>query len=336
VVAQLPPGSIDNLALDKDDRLYVSSTSDGAIVEALSSGGLRTVSGGEFSITMGVAILNGVLFTVHPGALFGFDLDTGERKYVVRSIPGGAGGFLEPTSVTTWNDNLVLMSFPFGALEIYDPFNENLLLSTHFAGPLDAHPFQGDLLVTEAQNGTVVRASGDDLDERQVIFQSAGVGFLAGDDNHVYLTEIVDQTLYQIIQDGKVLDPPAVIATGFVAPEGIVLLPDGETILLVDAGKETLEEVHLQTGDVKTIAADLAFFPGIPGMEFGFVNDVAIDDSGVAYVNGDRSNIIYKIAYGAAAASDDTTSTSAADTMMLDSVPFTLMTVFLLIFSLGC
>ena len=295
VLAQFPPGYIDNLALDKDDRLFISSTSDGAVVEVLlPSGDFRTVSGGEFSISTSVAYLNNMLFSVHPGALFGFDPITGERKLVVRSIPGGAGSFFEPTSLATWDDDLVLLSFTSGAVEVYDPFAETHKFITFFGGPVDAHPFQGDLLVTDSLNGTVVRASGPDLGNREVIFTSPGVAFLTGDDNNVFLTDLVGQSLYQIIQGGEILNPPGVIASGFVQPEDIVLMPGGKKIILVDGGKETLEEIDLETGEVNTIVTDLGFLPGIPGLEFGFANTVAHDGDGTIYVNGDRTNAIYK------------------------------------------
>ena len=302
IVAQTPPGSIDNLALDKEDRLYLSSASDGSIFEVLTNGDLRTVVPGQFSIPMGVAILKDTLFIVHTGALFGFDAATGERTIETRSIPGGAGSFYEPTSLATWNDDLVLLSFVSGALQIYDPFSETIKLTTFFSGPIDAQPFNDGLVVTDFANGTVVLASGDDFSERQVIFTSPGVAFLAGDDENVYLTDLADQALYQIIQDGTILDPPTIIASGFTGPEGIALLPGGDKILLVDAGKETLEEVDIATGGVKTIAVDLGFLPGIPGVELGFGNDVAVDEDGAIYVNGDRTNEIYKFS-----GSDDTT-----------------------------
>lgn len=309
IVARFPPGWIDNLAFDQDDRLYVSSTSDGQIVEVLENGDLRTVVGGDFSITIGVAYLNNTIFTVHPGALFGFDSTTGERTMEVRSIPGGVGNFHEPTGVTTWGDDLLLMSLVSGALERYNPDTETLQWTAYFNGPIDALPFQGDVLVTEAQTGNVVRASGTDWSEREIIYTSLGVGFLAGNDNDVYLTHIVNQTIYQIIADGEVLMRPTVVATGFGVPEGILLMPDGETILLVDTGKEALVEVGVFTGEVTILATDLEFFPGIPGLDFGFGNDVAIDDNGAIYVNGDRANVIYKFEGSSA---DNGTSSSCA------------------------
>lgn len=195
---------------------------------------------------------------------------------------------------------------------MYDPFSETIKRTTFFGGPVDAHPFGDDLVVSDSVNGTVVLASGPDLAERQVIFTSPGVAFLAGDDNDVYLTDLADQAIYQIIKDGEMLDPPTAIATGFAAPEGIVLLPGGEKILLVDAGKQTLEEVDIATGEIKTIAIDLGFFPGIPGLEFGFGNDVAIDGDGAIYVNGDRANVIYKFVKG-----ENTTTSAAVSTTFL-------------------
>jgi sugar lactone lactonase YvrE len=327
IVAQTPPGSIDNLALDKDDRLYLSSASDSAVFEVLTNGDLRTVVPGQFSIPMGLAILNNTLFVVHSGALFGFDSVTGERVIETRSSPGGAGSLYEPTSLATWSDALVLLSFITGALQIYDPFSATVKATTFFSGPIDAHPFNGGLVVTDFANGTVVLASGDDFSERQVILSSAGVAFLAGDDDNVYLTDLVDQALYQIILDGNILDPPIIIASGFLGPEGIALLPGGDKILLVDAGKESLEEVDIATGEVKTIAVDLGFLPGIPGIEIGFGNDVKVDEDGAIYVNGDRTNVIYKFS-----GSSDDIPTSAAVPTTLWSFQYVISTLTFLFF----
>lgn len=127
---------------------------------------LRTVVPGQFSILMGVAILKSTLFTVHTGALLGFDSATDERTIGSRSIPGGAGSFYEPTSLLNWNDdNLVLLSF-----EIYDPFSETLKLTTFISGTIDVQPFNDGFIVTDYANGTVILASGDDFTERQGVF----------------------------------------------------------------------------------------------------------------------------------------------------------------------
>jgi sugar lactone lactonase YvrE len=311
IIATFPPGWVDNLAFDKDDRLYISSTSDATIVELLlPSNNTRIVSPGEgFAVAMGLAMLNHTyLFTVDPGAVVGFNVDTGEKITTIRAKLGvEAGTISEPTSVAVWDENLVLMSLSTGVLEVFDPFTETSVLSTFFAGPIDAHPFQGGLLVTESATGSVVLASGPDLGSREIIVNTSAPAFLAGDDKNVYLTDVLSKTVFQIIANGTIVSPPGVIATGFEAPEGIALRGD-DTLLVVDGGRETLEAVNLLSGEVETIATDLGFFPGIPGLAIGFANDVVVDDNGAVYVNGDRANVIYKFP-----AEKQDTSTSRSD-----------------------
>jgi sugar lactone lactonase YvrE len=323
IIAEFEPGWIDNLAFDKDDRLYISSTSDATIVELLPSGDMRVVSPGNgFAVPMGIALLKDTIFTVDPGALYGLNADTGERIITVRAKLGVAAGTIsEPTSVTVWEDNLVLMSISSGVLEVFDPFTETSILSTFFDGPIDAHPFQGDLLVTEIATGNVVRASGSDLDSREIIATTPAAAFLAGDDDNVYLTDALNKTVFQIVANGTILSTPFVVATGFEAPEGIALR--GDTLLVVDGGRETLEEVDLISGEVQTIATELGFFPGIPDLPLGFANDVVVDDSGAIYVNADRVNVIYKFP-------SENQDTSTADPTVFCPFPFILMAVSIL------
>jgi sugar lactone lactonase YvrE len=323
IIAEFPPGWIDNLAFDKDDRLYISSTSDATIVELLPSGDKRVVSPGDsFAVAMGIALLNDTIFTVDPGALYGIDVDTGKTVMTIRAKLGVAAGTIsEPTSVTVWDDKLVLMSISSGVLEVFDPFTEKSIISTFFNGPIDAHPFQGDLLVTEFVTGNVVRASGSDLGSREIITTTPAAAFLAGDDDNVYLTDVLNKTVFQIVANGTILSPSKVIATGFEAPEGIALR--GETLLVVDGGRGTLEEVNLISGEVQTIATDLDFFPGLPGLAFGFANDVVVDDSGAIYVNADRGNVIYKFP-------SKTDDTSTADQAVFRPFPCILMAVSIL------
>jgi sugar lactone lactonase YvrE len=323
VIAEFPPGWIDNLAFDQDNRLYISSTSDATIVEILLSSSAssgkqqqtqRVVSPGEgFAIAMGIAYLNNTIFTVDPGALVGINVDTGDKVMTIRANLGiDPGSIAQPTSVTVWGDNLVLMSISSGVLEVFDPFTATSKLSTLFDGPLDAHPFRGDLLVTEINTGSVVRASGSDLGNREIIANTTAPAFLAGDDDgNVYLTDVAEKTVYQIIANGTILAKPVVVATGFTAPEGIALLRGEQALLVVDGGSETLEKVDLMTGKVETLATDLGFFPAIPYFEFGFPNDVTVDDRGAIYVNADRVNVIYKFPSYDESPADDTTSAAA-------------------------
>ena len=99
----------------------------------------------------------------------------------------------------------------------------------------------------------------------------------------------------QIVEDGELLDPPKVVASGFVLPEGLALRSAGRNLLVVDGGAQTLVEVNLESGNMKTIATDLGFQTPIPGVTpFGWFNDVEVDASGAMYVNADRANVIHK------------------------------------------
>ena len=67
-------------------------------------------------------------------------------------------------------------------------------------------------------------------------------------------------------------------------------------LLVVDGGAQTLVEVNLKSGNVRTIATDLGFQTPIPGVApSGWFNDVEVDATGAMYVNGDRANVIHKI-----------------------------------------
>lgn len=293
VVARLPIGWFDNLAFDKDDRLYISSASDATVLEVLPGGGFRTVSPGGMALSTGLAVLDGTVYTVQPGALYGFDARTGAEQSTVRS-EFGIGPLPALTTVTTWGDQLVLMSVLSGALILWDPVNKAPTLVTGFAQPVDATPFRGDLIVTEAATGNVVRASGPSLGHREVIATMPGATGLAGTDDDVYVGNAASGKVLQIIADGKVLPAPVAVASGLVSPEGLDLRSNGTKLLVVDGAANTLSEVNLVSGNVKTLATHLGFFSGLPpGQPLGWFNNVEVY-KGSIYVNADGANVIHR------------------------------------------
>ena len=83
LVAQFPFNGIDNLAFDKDDRLYVSSVSTGSVTEVLDMTDFRSVSPGNMTVTSGIADLGGVIYTVSTQAMYGYDVQTAEQVTLV-------------------------------------------------------------------------------------------------------------------------------------------------------------------------------------------------------------------------------------------------------------
>ena len=294
LLAQLPVGWLDNLAFDANDRLFISSFSDGTVLEVLADASLRTVSPGGMIAPMGLAIIGDVIYTGDPAALRGFNTKTGASVSVVRSV-FGFGPLPATTSVAAWGSQVVLMSAISGELVVWDPATNAPLVATAFALPIDAQPFQGDLVVTEIGSGQVVRASGPDLDVRETLATTFLPVGLAATDDDLYVSDGILGVVLQIVEDGEVLDTPKTVASGLAAPEGIALRSGGNRLLVVEGGTGSLKEVHLKSGKVKTIATGLDFQTPVPDfIPTHWLNDVEVDAKGAIYVNADRANVIFK------------------------------------------
>lgn len=296
VLAVFPEGWLDNLAFDSQDRLFVSSASEGAIVEILDNGSTREVSPGGMIVPMGISLVENVLYTAEPTTLRSFDSSTGEQLGVRRST-FGLGPFSLPTNVSEIAGNLVLMSFISNQFLVWDLKADSPIVETSFLLPMDAEPFQGDLLISEIGAGRVVRARMPDLVHREVIaeglFFPAGIAVYEDD---AYVSDAVQGTVFQIIRGGDVLSEPEPVATDLNVPEGISLNIDGSKLLVIEGDISSLTEIDLETGARVTIASDLNFQPrkAIPGLITHWFNDVAVDKNGVMYVNSDGNSIIYK------------------------------------------
>ena len=310
--------SIDNLAFDKNDRLFVSNTADASVTEILPGGALRVVSPPGMSIPMGLAVIEEtqMLYTLHPGALYQINPKTQTMSIVARSAVT-LGPMAEPTSLVAWDDKLILLSATAGSVMVWNLDTMAAELTVFFGGPIDAHPFRGDLLVTEIMTGRIVRAYGSNsFQSRDTIFEVTGAVplFLAGDDDNVYVSDGARGLVFQIYAGGELLDPPREIVSGFSSPEGIALHPNGHDLIVVDSGTGSLLSFGLMSGIKRTVATNLDFLPGMPELPFGFPNDVVVLSNGMIAVNGDGANVIYGIqdptGETSATSSNSTTSSS--------------------------
>ncbi len=302
VLATFPFGWIDNIALDKDDRIFVSSYTDGTIVEILDDGSLRTVSPGEMSLPMGVAVLDGTLYTSGFASVNGWNLETGAAVSTARAV-FGIGPLAAPTGIAVWDDKLVLPSSITGLVMVWDPTTGTPGTVTNFTAPADAISFQGELIVSDIGTGTVVRATGADLATREVLATTALPTGLAATDDDLYVADGALGVVLQVVKDGVLLGTPETIASGFTLPEGIAIAAGGNGLLVVDGGAGTLVEVNLVSGKKTTIASGFGFFTPLPPVApFGWFNNVAVSNGDI-FVNADLDNVVYKISAEAVAGS---------------------------------
>jgi len=288
VIAEIPVGWADNIAISGDDRIFISSASDSTVAEVLASGELRTVVPGQFELTNGVAVIDDTLYTGNLGGLWGWDLESRQQTSIWRAA-FGLTPFPPTTSLVSWDEQLVLMSIISGQIVLWDPIANTATAGALLSGPIDALPFDDGLLVTLA-TGEVLRLSRS-LEVIEVVTTVPGAVGLAADDDDVYVTDHDDGTVVRIIEDGVVLDVQATLASGLAGPEGLDV--DDDIMYVVEAGAQSLTAIELKTGTRTTIASSLGFqFPS-PLSSFGWLNDVTVAEDHV-YVNADRSNVIYE------------------------------------------
>lgn len=296
VLARFPENWLDNLAFDSNDRLFVSSATEGTVAEVLENGEVREVSPGGMIIPMGLTFFNDVLYTTESASIRGFNTQSGNQVDGF-SFSYGMGPISTPTNISSIGDYLVLLSFASNEVLVWDLAAESEVVKASFILPADAEPFEGDLLVSEIALGRVVRAKMPDLSERETVAE--GLAFptgLAVNEQDVYVSDSAQGKVFLIIREGQVLSEPEEIAAGFDIPEGISLNSDGSKLLVVEGGNSTLTEITLATGERTIIAEDLNFQPAgsIPGLITHWINDVEVDDNDSVYVNSDGGNAIYK------------------------------------------
>jgi sugar lactone lactonase YvrE len=295
LLAQLKPG-LDNLAFDSQGRLFVSHAADGSIVEILGDSAVRVVSEGGMVIPKGIAVVGDAVYTGDPHSVRGFDRRTGELVSETLSV-FAIGPLTDVRGLFADGEHLILTSWFSGDVQIFDPVTEEVITEANFdGGPFGATRFLGDLVVAEGFAGLVTRATGANLEDREVIAQVPGVVGLAARGDDLYATSQTEGEVWQIVRDGDVLATPTMIAAGLQGPEGIAVL-SRQSLVVVEVGTESVKEINLRNGKMKTIATDLGFvqFPQFPGFLALWFNGIDHDRRGNLYVNGDAANVIYKI-----------------------------------------
>jgi len=299
MVAQLKP-SLDNLAIDARDRIFVSNMADNGIQEIdAETGAARQVISGKLALPGGIGVVSdGGKDTLYVADVFAYrtvDGATGEVSELARMHADGVT--LEyPMSATASGDDVLLSSWFTGTVQVIDRKTGKTRDMLHgFKAPHDAVKLgDGSILVNELGSKSLVRASGEHGKDRTVLIGGleGPVGMVGGAKGDVYVTEAFSGVVSLIGSNGE----KTVIVKDLKMPEGIARAADGR-LIVAEVGARRLIEINPQNGAVTEIAGNLpiglAAAPG--GLPTNIPTGVGVGASGVIYFSADIENAIYKV-----------------------------------------
>jgi sugar lactone lactonase YvrE len=291
-VAKTLKPALDNLAIAPEGTIYVSNMADNSI-EAFdpATGELRLLTGGKLPLALSLRADGSALWVAGLFAFRGFDLDTGEISTDLRM---GASDVDYPTSVGVSGQQLAVASYSSNTVQQIDRATmKTVAVGSGFIFPVDAIPMDdGSVLVAELGSGSILRASGPELKQREVIVQGlkGPMQMTLSTDGDLYFTEFAGTLTRLNLADKS----KATLATDLVAPKGLAQTPWGSVVVMEVAARR-LTEIDLATGERRTVAANLPvsakFQPPTPPL---FAPGVAVDGEGNVYYGTDQ-NAVYKL-----------------------------------------
>jgi streptogramin lyase len=299
VVAQLKP-SLDNLAIDSKDRIFVSNMADNGIQEVdPETGAAKQVIVGKLALPSGIGVVSdGARDTIYVADLFAYrtvDGTTGEVSEVSRMHADGVT--LEyPMSATARGDNVLLSSWFTGTVQVIDRKTGKTREMLHdFKAPHDAVMLgDGSILVNELGSKSIIRVSGEHgKDRTPVVGGLEGlVGMVAASNSEVYVTEAFAGQVSLIETNGE----RTIIAKDLKMPEGIALAPDGR-LIVAEVGAKRIVAIDPKSSAVSEIAGNLPIGLAAPpgGLPTHTPTGVGVGASGTIYFTSDIENALYKV-----------------------------------------
>lgn len=299
MVAQLKP-SLDNLAIDDKDRIYVSNMADNGIQEVdPATGQAKQIIIGKLALPGGIGVTseNGK-DTIHVADVFAYRTVDGMTGEVTEKARMHADGVtLEyPMSATAKGNDVILSSWFTGTVQVIDGKTGATRDMLHgFKAPHDAIVLaDGSILVAELGTKSLVRVSGEHGKDRTTLIGGleGPVGLVGGSRGEVYVTEAFAGLVSMIDSNGE----KTVVAKELKMPEGIARASDGK-LIVAEVGARRLVEIAPESGEITEIATNLPIgLIGAPGgLPTHIPTGVATGASGVIYFSSDVENAIYKV-----------------------------------------
>ncbi|UPJ58115.1 hypothetical protein [Bradyrhizobium sp. 192] len=298
-VAQLKP-SLDNLAIDDKDRIFVSNMADNGIQEVdPATGQARQIIIGKLALPGGIGITSeSGKDTIHVADVFAYrTVDGATGEVTEKARMHAAGTTLEyPMSATARGNDVVLSSWFTGTVQVIDGKTGATRDMLHgFKAPHDAIVLaDGSILVAELGTKSLVKVSGEHGKDRTTLIGNleGPVGLVRGKTDEVYVTEAFAGTVSRIDTNGE----KTVITKELKMPEGIARGRDG-TLVVAEVGAKRLIAIAPDSGTVTEIAANLPIgLPSTPGgLPTNIPTGVGVGTTGVIYFSSDIENAIYKV-----------------------------------------
>ena len=302
-VSRLTP-TMDNLAFDSANRMFVSDFGNGTIYEVLADGRPRVLSPGGMIVPGGIAVVERADGgeSVYVADLFTLREYDGRTGKPMRDVLGWSADDVIATPATVSADagDLILTSWFANAVQVYDPVSIRVVDGySDFRTPVNAIRFQGELVVSELGTGSVVLAPSDDPSAGSRVTLVDGLGVpagLAATDDDLYVCDMATGAVLQAVRDGERLSEPIQVASGLQGPEGLAVDQDG-SLLVVEARAGRLSRIDLETGGIKTVASGLELGIKAPpnAPPTWMFNGVAVGESGAIYVTADDASVVYNL-----------------------------------------
>ncbi|TRZ95884.1 MAG: hypothetical protein D4R82_01495 [Dehalococcoidia bacterium] len=296
LIVQLVP-TLDNFAFNSRDELFVSSMDRGGVYRVdTKTGEVETWVEANLTSPGGITVAGETVYVADTYSLRQVDGNTGEvRTLGILDIDG----LNYPLCVSVKGDSAFVSSFFMGLIQEFDLKSQQVVRTfTGFVAPYDMLQLDdGSILVAELGKGRLIRVSGDEGENREVVADGLGgpMGLAFAGKNKVYVTETVTGDVSRVdVSTGE----KEVLVSGLQMPKGIAVEADGK-ILVIETGLHRLIEIDPESGAILPLVEDLAVGVQLAKIlpATGTMNGVAVSDSGAIYVSGEAERVLYKITH---------------------------------------
>jgi sugar lactone lactonase YvrE len=288
------PYDPDNLAIDKDGRVFVSMAAPNAIAEVnVETAAVRYVTGpSQLNSPTGLTVGNvSGRDALYVGDLFGGIRQLDGASGLVREMP--TLELFQPAHVFATEEHLLVASQVAGIVQQLDRTSLEVLASWDgFKSPGDAaESLEGDIIVVETGTGRVLNVTGPEAGDREVLAEGLNrpTGLAIGQDGAVFVAETGGGRVLKI---GPGDAPMMTLAEGLERPEGIAFEQGGDNLVVVEVGAKRI--TRIEPSGAKTVLAQ-----NLPvGLSDGpsLFRGIAVGTTATTiYFSSDVDNTIYRL-----------------------------------------